>query len=117
MDKYSSDVQKIITFAESVAFKFSHSLIGSEHLLLGILKTENTFSKELKNYKVTYDSVSKKVKELYPRHDNSPLYMEYTIELKSILDTAGSISRQYHENQTALTLPLYPAHFPQYLPR
>lgn len=102
MEKYSSEVQKAISQAEAAAFRFSHSLVGSEHLLLGLLKSENALSKELKAYKITYDAVAKRVRELYPVHEESPLYMEYTIELKSLLDMASSISRQYREDAVSV---------------
>ena len=75
MDKYSLEVQKIMSQAETIAFSFGHSLVGSEHLLLAILKNDTLLTKELKNYKITYESLYKKIKNLYPCHDDEPLYM------------------------------------------
>lgn len=102
MEKYSSDVQKMISTCETVAFRFGHSLVGSEHLLLAFLKSDTVLNKELAVYKVTFDAVYKKVKDLYPRHESDPLYMEYTIELKNLLDNAALISKQYHEEVISL---------------
>ena len=101
MDKYSLEVQKIMSQAETIAFSFGHSLVGSEHLLLAILKNDTLLTKELKNYKITYESLYKKIKNLYPCHDDEPLYMEYTIELKNLMENALTISLQYHENQVS----------------
>ena len=97
MEKYSLETQKIISNCEGLAFLFGHSLVGSEHLLLALLKDNNLLSKELKAYKINYDNVYKKVKNMYPSHNDEPLYMEYTLELKNVIENALIVSRQYRE--------------------
>lgn len=97
MEKYTQEVQRILNSCENLAFKFSHRLIGSEHLLLAILKQTNDFSQNLNQYGLTYDKLYKKVKDLYSSHEKEPLYMQYTIELRNVLENAKMISNQYHE--------------------
>ncbi|GCF07893.1 ATP-dependent Clp protease ATP-binding subunit [Dictyobacter arantiisoli] len=41
-DKYSSDVRQVISYAREEAQRLRHRLIGSEHLLLGILRLQDT---------------------------------------------------------------------------
>ena len=41
-DKYSSDVRLVMAYAREEAQRLRHRLIGSEHLLLGILRLQNT---------------------------------------------------------------------------
>lgn len=41
-DKYSSDVRQVMAYAREEAQRLRHRLIGSEHLLLGILRLQNT---------------------------------------------------------------------------
>ncbi|GCE17468.1 ATP-dependent Clp protease ATP-binding subunit [Dictyobacter kobayashii] len=41
-DKYSPDVRQVIAFAREEAQRLRHRLIGSEHLLLGILRLQDT---------------------------------------------------------------------------
>ena len=65
MEKYSLETQKIISSCEGLAYSFGHSLVGSEHLLLALLKDNNLLSKELKTYKVNYDNLYKKIKNIY----------------------------------------------------
>ena len=91
MDKYSNEVQKIISLAENFAFNFGHSLVSTDHLLLSFLKNDNILSQELNKYKITFELLNKKVQGLFPSHDSDPLYMEYTFELKKLLDTAFMI--------------------------
>lgn len=112
MEKYSLETQKIISSCEGLAYSFGHSLVGSEHLLLALLKDNNLLSKELKTYKVNYDNLYKKIKNIYPSHNDEPLYMEYTLELKSVLENALVVSRQYREekisvNDLCIALTLY----------
>lgn len=102
MEKYSLETQKIISCGENYAFTFGHSLVGSEHILLAFLKNDCLLTRELKNYKVTFENIYKKVKSIYPSHDGEPLYMEYTLELKSLLENALIISRQYHEDKLSI---------------
>lgn len=102
MEKYSVEVQKIISTSESFAFNFGHSLVGSEHLLLAFLKSDNILSKELYKYRITFETVYKKTQNLFPRHDQEPLYMEYSLELKRIIDNASIISKQNQENNISL---------------
>lgn len=102
MEKYTNEAQKIITACENLAFRFSHRLIGSEHLLLAFLKTNNVLSKELEHYSITYEKLYNKIKNLYPHQDNEPVYMEYTLELRTVLENARVISHQYHEEELSI---------------
>ncbi len=98
VEKFSLEAQKVISCAESIAFEFSHTSIGSEHILLAFLRVEeNPLGRELGKYGVTYSSLSKKVKNLYPYSDEDPLYMEYTMDLKLLLDNAIAISKKAQE--------------------
>ena len=55
LEKFSSSAQRIISLCESLAFEFNHSSVGSEHLLLALLKSkDNTISKELSKYNIDY---------------------------------------------------------------
>ena len=44
---FSDKAQKIIAVAESIAFDFGHSSVGSEHLLLSFLKSYDFIEKRL----------------------------------------------------------------------
>ena len=52
--------QKIIAVAESIAFDFGHTSVGSEHLLLSFLKVKDTKVKKiLENQNITYEIIKK----------------------------------------------------------
>ena len=44
---FCDKAQKIIAVAESIAFDFGHTSVGSEHLLLSFLKVKDTKVKKL----------------------------------------------------------------------
>ena len=55
---FCEKAQKIIAIAESIAFDFGHSSVGSEHLLLSFLKVKDTKVKKLlenQNIKADYE--------------------------------------------------------------
>ena len=47
INSFCEKAQKVIAVAESIAFDFGHSSVGSEHLLLAFLKIKDT---KIKNY-------------------------------------------------------------------
>ena len=84
LDNFSSSVQKVLAYAESLAKEFSHTSVGSEHLLLSILKNEDlTLSKELKSQNIKYETFSEKIKNLYLK-EKKVRSVIYSLELKQI---------------------------------
>lgn len=99
IEKFSLETQKVISYAESLAFSFGHSLIGSEHVLLSLLKhKEYYFTQELSKYGLTYEAIVNKIKKLYPTSKDEPIYMEYTIEMKILIEQAYEQSKQFRES-------------------
>ena len=91
-NQFSLDVQQVVAHMENVAFKLHHNVVGSEHLLLGVLSFENVFSIEMKRCKVTYDQIYKKINEKNSFDENIVLHMEYTNELMNIFSRAKTLS-------------------------
>lgn len=105
MEPFSKDAQKVISLAESIAFHLNHSLISSEHLLLALLKEKDLpFTKELERQKIHYDFVYKRIKSLYIKKDQDPLYMEYSVELKLLLNNLQKKTLEKEEIVTPFLL-------------
>ena len=63
---FCEKAQKIIAVAESIAFDFGHSSVGSEHLLLSFLKVKDTSVKRLlENLSITYEQIKKELLSLF----------------------------------------------------
>ena len=58
LTQFHEQAQKAIVIAESIAFDLGHSHVGSEHLLLSVLKMkEIPLTKMLKTYHVDDDVI------------------------------------------------------------
>ena len=51
--KFSEEAQKSLLLAKNEMMKLNHPYVGSEHLLLAILSTNNYISRYLKKYNIT----------------------------------------------------------------
>ncbi len=62
-ERFTERAQKAVMYAQEEAKYFKHGYIGTEHILLGILRVEGISRDLLKNLNVTEDSVRKLVEE------------------------------------------------------
>lgn len=100
---FCDKAQKIIAVAESIAFDFGHTSVGSEHLLLSFLKVKDTKVKKLlENQNITYDLIKKELLSLFEKKDSLPFYMEYTPSFKEILENAINISKKLNEEKVSV---------------
>ena len=82
LSSFSKSGQKVLVCAESIAYDFGHCFVGSEHLLLSLLKIDSKVKEYLD---LDYEVVEGEVLYNNPRIDENPKYMEYTKELRKIL--------------------------------
>src|SRR6056297_1569609 len=65
IDRFSSTARKVVMKAQEESNMMNHNLIGTEHLLIGLIAIEEGLaSKALKSVGLTYDRVKKKVLEM-----------------------------------------------------
>ena len=60
--EFTEEARKILVSAKEEMYELKHPYVGSEHLLLAILKDNNAVSKKLKEYNLTYDVLKKEMK-------------------------------------------------------
>lgn len=95
LTKFDELAQKAIVISESIAFDLGHSNVGSEHLLLGLLRMPDIKVKEyLSKYEVTQKVIEDDIKRLFGCNDDQPFYMEYSEEVKQILDNAIELANK-----------------------
>ena len=103
LTKFSEKAQKIIVIAESVAFDLGHANVGSEHLLLSMMKTkDNAMYSLLEKYQITAQLLQEDIIRLFGTNDMQPFYMEYTNIVRVILDKAIKISHQCKEKKVSV---------------
>ena len=95
LNKFDDKSQKIIALSESIAFDFSVSDIGTEHLLLAFLKVkDNKLRTLLEKEGVTFESVKSDILALFGKKNQKPYFMEYQESLKKVLENAIVIAKK-----------------------
>lgn len=91
--KFDEESQKIIKLAKKEMQEMRHEYVGTEHLMLGILKTNNVVSNLLNKYDVSYDNFKKNLIKLIGIGKNSNNLFLYTPLLKRVMENAINISK------------------------
>lgn len=93
LTQFHESAQKAIVIAESLAFDLGHSSVGSEHILLSMLKMKDClFAKLLKEYNVDDVVIYEDIIRLFGEKDDQPFYMEYSDVVKDIMETSINMS-------------------------
>lgn len=90
---FTEDARNIIVTAKEEMSKLKHPYIGSEHLLLAILKNNNNISKRLKDFNVTYENVRKEIINIIGVGSKESQWFLYTPMLRRIIENAIIDSR------------------------
>lgn len=93
-NKFSEETKKIISLAKYEMIELNHPYLGSEHIMLGILKNNNNISNLLKNYNVTYKKYKDELKKVIGIGKNKVEWILYTPIVKEIFERAIDISNE-----------------------
>lgn len=105
LTKFDEQAQKAIVVGESIAFDLGHNNVGSEHLLLSLLKISDSKLKELvKKYGVDDKNIYEDIKRLFGTNDDQPFYMEYSDAVKNVLEKAMDITNQQNKSKVTLNI-------------
>ncbi len=64
-ENFSKSIHKIIKKSKEEAIRLGHSYVGSEHLLLGLLKSESSFTKNiLELYDIAFDEIVNMIEDM-----------------------------------------------------
>ena len=93
LTQFQESAQKAIVIAESLAFDLGHNNVGSEHILLSLLKMKDClFAKLLKEYQVDDIIIYEDILRLFGEKDEQPFYMEYSEVVKNIMEVSIKMS-------------------------
>ena len=85
---------RVLVDAQKEMSELKHPYIGSEHLLLAILKNNQDLVNKFKKYKITYKSFKEELINLVGIGDNTPDLLLYSTTLKTILENVIIESRE-----------------------
>ena len=68
-ERFTADSKRVLTLAQEEAEKSGHSYIGTEHLLLGLMRVEGTSSSVLSSMGIQIDQVRDHIKNVLGRNE------------------------------------------------
>ena len=106
--RFSEDAQKVLVLAKKEMYELKHQYIGSEHLLLAILKNDNDINKKFKKYKVTYKKFKDQLIDIVGVGNSEKDLIIYSPLLKRVLENLIIDSKETGEeiNTNSLLLGL-----------
>ena len=96
--KFTEKSQRAMVFAQSEAREQGHSYIGSEHILLGILKEPGGASSILMQVGVNYERAREAIAEIVAAEEKTVTTLTYTPRTKKIFELALEIANELGHN-------------------
>lgn len=100
---FTEEAREIMVLAKKEMMALKHPYVGSEHLLLAILKKENEVAERLHEYKITYTKIHEEIIDIigYGKEENT-LFL-YTPLLKRILENAIIDSKENNHGEVTIS--------------
>lgn len=97
-NNFDLEVKKILKEAENEMFELHHPYVGSEHMLLGILKISENLKNILQSYNLTYEKFKKELINVVGSSRKKSELALYTPLLKRIIADAIEEAEESGEN-------------------
>lgn len=95
---YSEEARKILMQAKKEMKELKHPYVGSEHLMLAILKNDNTISRYLKNCNLDYQIFKKEIIQIIGIGKEESSWFLYTPLLKKVIENATLDAKEKNED-------------------
>ena len=105
-NNYSFEVTKIFKNAEIIMLELNHAYVGTEHLLLSMLKVSDSINKLMTKYGLTYDDFLSELNEIVGKTKNNPGIVIYTPLLKRVIKNAQDLAKKNKVTATDLLISL-----------
>ena len=99
---FTEEARGIIVRAKKEMYELKHPYVGSEHLLLAILKDNNEISKKLKNYNITYETLKQEIINIIGIGSKETEWFLYTPLLKRIMENAIIDSKENNNGEVTI---------------
>lgn len=101
-NSFTEEARKILMSAKEEMSMLNHPYVGSEHLLLAILKDDNEISKKLFNYGITYEKFKNEIINIIGKGSKKSTCFLYTPMLKRIME--GAVLNSKENNSGIVTI-------------
>ena len=100
---FTEETRKIIVNAKKEMHDLNHPYVGSEHLLLAILKDDNYITRRLKEYKLDYNTLKKEIIKIIGIGSKPSAWFLYTPLLKRIIENAIIDSKENNNGEVTIS--------------
>ncbi len=101
-NSFTEEARKILISAKEEMKSLKHPYIGSEHLLLSILKDDNEVSEKLKEYDLDYDRFKKEIIDIVGIGTKESECFLYTPLLKRVMENAVYDSKENNNGNVTI---------------
>ncbi|MBQ2946472.1 MAG: ATP-dependent Clp protease ATP-binding subunit [Bacilli bacterium] len=102
-NSFTEESRKILMRAKEEMKKLKHPYVGSEHLLLSILKDNNEISEKLKDYDLDYKKFKNELVDIVGVGSKEPECFLYTPLLKRIMENAVYDSKENNNGNVTIS--------------
>lgn len=99
---FTEEARKVIAVAKEEMYKLKHPYVGSEHLMLSILKNDNNVAKKLKEYDLDYQSLKDELIKIIGIGKETSNWFLYTPLLKRIMENAIMDSKENNNGEVTV---------------
>lgn len=96
--KFNDDAQKALLGAKKEMQKLKHLYVGSEHLLLSLLKNCDSIKKKFFDYNIDYKNFKERLINIVGIGEEKSDWFIYTPLLKKILETAMYVAKESNDD-------------------
>ncbi|SUL32708.1 endopeptidase Clp ATP-binding subunit C [Staphylococcus aureus] len=90
--------QRVLAHAQEEAIRLNHSNIGTEHLLLGLMKNLKELLQSIRKFNITEDKVIEEVEKLIGHGQDHVGTLHYTPRAKKVIELSMDEARKLHHN-------------------
>ena len=88
ISNFNEEAQEILNKAKLEMLELKHPYVGTEHLVLSILHSNNELSEKLKNYNLTYTNFKKQIIDIIGLGTKKSEFFLHTPLLKKVIENA-----------------------------
>ena len=99
MQRFTDDAQRVISFAQEAALELGHDYVGTEHVLIGLIKVKNgVAAKALNELGLSAETIIEDVEEHIGRGNKNASSVYMTPRVKHVLELAVEVANHMNHN-------------------
>lgn len=99
MQRFTDDAQRVLSFAQEAALELGHDYVGTEHVLIGLIKVKNgVAAKALNELGLSAETIIEDVQEHIGRGNKKASSVYMTPRVKHVLELAVEVANHMNHN-------------------